>query len=198
MTAQAEQFGERLARLEREAALLRDVEEIKKLKARYCDYVDLGWELEDPDRKERLIYEVFAEDVVWEVPTANGLIERFEGRDQVRQQYDTAVAVFRFGIHLAMNPIIEVDGDSAIGQWPVLVPLTAPNGVPIWLAGKYLEKYRRTAVGWRISYLKEITAFCTPFDVGWEAVRMYDFGSPDPARANTETDKMGDSDAQVV
>jgi len=55
-----------------------DVEEIKKLKARYCDYVDLGWELEHPDRKERLIDEVFAENVVWEVPTANGLIERFD------------------------------------------------------------------------------------------------------------------------
>lgn len=153
--------------IEQRVRRLEDVEEIKKLKARYCDYVDLGWELEDPDKKIKLVSTVFSENIVWEVPTADGLSERFNGREQVLEQYDRAVAPFRFGIHLAMNPIIEVDGDAASGQWPVLVPMTEPDGTAVWCAGKYLEQYERTAEGWRITYLRLATAFYTPFDTGW-------------------------------
>jgi ketosteroid isomerase-like protein len=156
---------------------LEDIEEIRKLKARYCDYVDLGWELEDPDKKNKLVTTVFSEDIVWEVPTADGLSERFVGREQVLEQYDRAVAPFLFGIHLAMNPIIEVDGDQASGQWPVLVPMTEPDGRAVWCSGKYLEKYVRTDDGWRIAYLRLATAFYTPFDTGWAIAQFPGEGS---------------------
>lgn len=160
--------------LEARVRHLEDLEEIRKLKARYCDYVDIGWELEDPDKKEKLVENVFAEDIVWEVPTADGLSEKFSGRDDVRAQYDRAVSPFKFGIHLAMNPVIEIEGDHATGQWPVLVPLTDPQGVAVLLTGKYLEEYVRAEAGWRISRMREVTAFYTPFEEGWAKVPFYE------------------------
>jgi hypothetical protein len=148
---------------------LEDIEAIRQLKALYCSCVDVGWKGESPDRKAKLIDDVFAADIVFEVLTAEGFSDRFVGRDEVRERYDSAIAPFPFGVHYTMNPIIEVDGDTAKGRWPVLVPLIDPDGNAKWFSGKYIEEYTREAAGWRISYLRQDVAFYTPFSQAWEA-----------------------------
>jgi hypothetical protein len=56
----------------------------------------------------------------------------------------------RIGLHLALNPRIDVDGDSAVGTWHFLIPVIAlGRDAPAWNAGMYFEKYVRTSAGWR-------------------------------------------------
>src|ERR1700761_4166188 len=94
---------ERLGRLE-------DPGSIRHVKAPYCACVDVGWKTELPDRKDQLINEVFSEDMVWEVLTAAGPSDRLEGRQEIRDRFDAAIAPFPFGIHFVMTPKLEVDG----------------------------------------------------------------------------------------
>jgi hypothetical protein len=148
---------------------LEDINEIRQLKARYSSCADVGWQGEPVDRKNTLIDEVFAENIVYEVLTAEGNADRFVGREEVRSRYDTAIGPFQFGIHLVSEPRLEVDGDNAEGEWPVIVPLIDPNGHAKWFAGKYVEKYAREDGRWRITYLRQVVALYTSFDDPWAA-----------------------------
>lgn len=154
--------------LEERIQRLEDLEAIRHLQARYCDCVDIGWKAELPDKKQRLLEEVFSDDIVFIVLTADGEATEMRGRQQVGDHYDEGIAVFKFGIHYVMNPRLEIAGDTATGSWPVLVPLTDPDGNPKWFSGKYFVEYKKTEDGWRISLLSQQIAFYTPFDEAWE------------------------------
>jgi hypothetical protein len=56
--------------------------------------------------------------------------------------------------HSFSNPLIDVDGDEARGQWRVLAyTKRAGDPEPSLSAGRYAERYVRTPQGWRISEL---------------------------------------------
>jgi SnoaL-like protein len=86
------------SRLQRE-----DIEAIKILKARYGYYCDDSY---DPDG----ISSLFVEDGVWD----GGQFGRYEGRNAIRDFFrDLARDKIGFAMHLFMNPLIEVSGDTA-------------------------------------------------------------------------------------
>ena len=67
-----------------------------------------------------------------------------------------------------MNPIIEVDGDSATGQWYLFQPVTlAQENQAAWLAGRYEEKYEKRGGEWQCKYLTVTPFFFTPYGDGW-------------------------------
>ncbi len=136
---------------------LADLEEIRTLKSSYCRWVDTGYDAagDDPAR----FAELFAEDGVWAVSA-----EPARGREEIRQR---AAASRRFKLHLAANPIIELDGDRATGAWHVLVPSTAADGSAVWLAGTYDDDFVRTNEGWRFARVAFHVAFRAPYDEGW-------------------------------
>jgi len=136
---------------------LADLEEIRTLKSLYCRWVDSGYDSagDDPERFAAL----FAEDAVWEVSS-----EPARGRDAIRAR---AASSTRFKLHLAANPIIELDGDRATGAWHVLVPSTASDGGAVWLAGTYDDAFVRTDNGWRFARVTFHAAFRALYDEGW-------------------------------
>ena len=80
-----------------------------------------------------------------------------------------------------MNPIIEVDGDSATGHWLLFQPCTnaGRDGVQAtWLAATYADRYARIGPEWMISGTVIDVAFFTPFDPGWVDQRFLPGSEP--------------------
>ncbi len=160
----AKKLAKRVAKagseLEKRLRLLEDIEEISKLKARYCNYVDGGWDR--PTHDYDGVASIFTEDGVWEaVPTIH-----VETRQGIRDYFKRAQNI-PLAFHRITNPIIEVDGDKAKGNWHVLVALTQPNGKAVWIGGIYNDDFVRTPEGWKFQKLSFTFAFHVPYEKGW-------------------------------
>jgi hypothetical protein len=149
--------------LEQRLRRLEDIEEIKKLKARYCEACDGGWGERASHDCEKIVA-LFAEDGVWE----GGVYGRREGRDAIREFYQHNPEV-PFAFHLLTNPIIEVDGDQAAGRWHLLISLTSADQNAVLIGGVFDDQYVRTAEGWRIKRSQFSLAFHTPYAGAWTA-----------------------------
>ena len=143
--------------LERRIRALEDIEAIKRLKYRYADACDRGYDAD-------ALADLFTEDAVWD----GGLFGRYEGREAIRQFFQGVSSEIVFAIHYMMNPIIDVDGDDARGAWYLFQTCTFADGnTAIWGAARYDERYRRVGGRWKFSRLNLISSFWTPFDEGW-------------------------------
>jgi ketosteroid isomerase-like protein len=150
-----ETIEERLRRLE-------DVEAIRVLKARYCDRCDAGYDADG-------IAELMTDDAVWDGGSTFGV---FEGREAIRAHFRGASQRVSIARHQVMNPMIEVAGDEATGQWLLFQPCTVAGAGPggeraVWLAATYHDRYRRVDGRWLISATVIDVAFFTPYDRGW-------------------------------
>jgi ketosteroid isomerase-like protein len=143
--------------LERRVQTLEDIEAIKRLKHRYADACDRGYDADT-------LVPLFAEDAVWD----GGLFGRYEGREAIRAFFQGVSADIVFAMHYMMNPIIEVDGDRARGAWYLFQTSTfAAGNRPIWGAARYDEEYVREPDGWKFQRLQLVSSFWTPYDEGW-------------------------------
>ena len=147
MTASRAALLERLAAVERRAAALQDIEEIK---AFHRDYVrGLA------DRRFDAIGDHFTDDA-W-------IDMRTHGRKQGRSAIEAHFAPMRDLVaegsgYVLSSPVIHVDGDSATGEWtwhrylcefPVMgAQLRVPGP---WLEGRYRCEYVRQDGRWRFS-----------------------------------------------
>ena len=130
-----------LEHLKEEIQWLRDVEEIKQLKARYCRIVDSqDWKAWGE--------EILTEDFHFE---SDGGVQ--EGRDAVVAFVSSALEGAST-VHHCHTPEITITGaDTATGVWAMQDHVKMPgNGSPIMFrgAGHYYEDYVRTPQGWRI------------------------------------------------
>ena len=143
--------------MERRLKVLEDVEAIKRLKARYCAHCDDNY---NPDA----LGELFVEDAVWD----GGDLGRNEGREAIRTFFARASKRRPFAIHMVMNPIIEVNGDTATGIWYLFQPNTLAEGNrAVWGSARYDEEYVRVDGEWKFKNLRVTSFFWTPFDEGW-------------------------------
>jgi hypothetical protein len=143
---------QRLARLEA-------IEAIKQLKYRYCAYCDDNY---NPPG----IAALFTEDGIWEGESFG----RHVGRDAIRGHFERVSREIVFAAHLALNPIIEVDGDAATGQWRLIMPATVmTNGVKEgrWLLGAYVDRYVRVRDVWMFKHLSFRINFYSPHLGTW-------------------------------
>jgi len=148
--------------LERRLRVLEDIEAIKKLKARYCAYCDNNYDADG-------IAALFTEEAVWD----GGKFGRYEGREAIRTFFRGAPRIFPFAIHQVMNPIIEVEGEQAKGQWYLFQPATLAEGnQAVWLAARYEEEYVKVESEWKFKRLKVLPSFLTPYDQGWVKKRF--------------------------
>lgn len=141
-----------------------DIEEIKKLKARYAYYVD-GY-YSDPPSLDRFINEVFSEDAAVDF----GAFGSARGREEIRDWYlNVCFATLSFCLHMLNNPLIDLTGEGrAAGKWYFLVPCTWREGNnAVWLTGMYDETYEKVGERWYIKTLKANWVFGTSFDKGW-------------------------------
>jgi ketosteroid isomerase-like protein len=147
---------------------LRDIEAIKRLKARYCHLVDAG-------RWDELA-ECFTEDAVCDY----GFFGRYEGRDQIVNKFfrELVSSASSFNAHMVHNPIIDVKGDTATGAWYLTAQTTIqPANQAVWVMGIYHDEFRRVAGQWKLSSLKFEFKYYTPYEDGWAKTRMWDPGA---------------------
>lgn len=148
--------------LEQRVQVIEDRHEIAKLKARYVNLNDGGWN--GPTHTDpQAVADMFTEDGVWDGRPSTPLAK---GRDAIRTIFEN-FGVVPFVVHYVTNPIIEVDGDTATGHWHALVAMTVPGGQALWTFGYYIEDYVRTGEGWKFRTMRFDTAATTPYEVGW-------------------------------
>jgi hypothetical protein len=146
---------DRLARLEA-------AEAIRALKAHYADVCDTGY---DPDRMVPL----FTADAVWDGGERFG---RYEGIDEIHGFFAGVSSQIVWALHYMVAPVIEVaeDATSATGSWYLWQPCTVVGDAgpqPVWLTGRYLDRYRLEAGSWRFSEVRLDCQTASPFEHGW-------------------------------
>jgi hypothetical protein len=145
------------AGLEERITVLEDIEAIKRLKARYCDVCDTGY---DPDR----IAALFTEDGTWE----GGEFGTATGHAALRKMFEGLHKAVSFAQHNAMNPIIEVTGDRAKGAWYLFCPYSSrANNRAGWIAGRYDDDYVKVNGEWKYQHLRAIIRMHARYEEGW-------------------------------
>jgi hypothetical protein len=75
-----------------------------------------------------------------------------------------------------MNPIIEVQGDTATGQWYLLEPCTMVTAgsqpQAVWGTARYEEEYVKVKGEWKFKTVHLMPVFWSPFDQGWVKKRF--------------------------
>lgn len=147
---------ELLRRVEKLEAL----EAIKRLKHEYCAYADDNF---NPDG----IASLFTEDAIWDAE----IFGRYVGRDAIREHFRRDAGDFVFAAHLAMNPIIDLDGpDKARGKWRLIMPATILHEgqkEARWFACAYDEEYARVDGRWLFKSIKCHINFWSPHRTAW-------------------------------
>ncbi len=146
--------------LEQRITRLEDLEQIKQLKARYCQICD-------NDHNTDEIITIFAEDGVWEgrgIGTATGHAE-------IQQLFTRFQKMISFSQHMVVNPVIEIDGTSASGVWYFFGLFTFYEGNQAkWQAARYHEKYTKVDGVWKIQHLRiRGPALIADYEKGWAA-----------------------------
>jgi len=141
---------------------LEDIEALKQLKHRYCAACDDDY---DPERLAPL----FTEDAVWD----GGAMGRFEGRAAIRAFFSDTSTLVPFAIHHVTNPVIEVDGDHAVGRWYLWEPIVFAQGdQALWMAGRYDDRYRREGGRWLFEKVTVDLRMLSPYEEGFAKVRL--------------------------
>lgn len=151
--------------VEERLQVLEDREAIATLQARYVNLNDGGWAALPTHRDPHAVAEMFTDDGVWIGPL--GLM-RADGPDAIAALFVQFQAI-PFIVHNIMNPLIEIDGDLARGQWHAVIATTLPGGQAFWTLGRYNNDYRRTAQGWKCSSMVFEAAAITSYEKGWGA-----------------------------
>ncbi len=144
-------------RLKRVEAL----EEIRLLKAKYCDLCDDGY----PADK---LVELFTSSGTWD----GGEMGVYEGRDALHKFFTSMPSVMSFAIHHVMNSAIAVsdDAESACGRWYLLQTATLKHSnQAVWLAARYEDQLVRSNGRWLMDRVTLRTRFYTTHEAGWAA-----------------------------
>ena len=147
--------------LEQRLRALEDVETIRKLRARYIEACDGGWEGRASHDTEKIL-SFFTEDCVWE-----GAYGRREGRNALRKYYEEGSASDSLAYHILSSPDIEVNGDVATGKWHLTILLTLPDKSSLLVGGVLDDEYARTTEGWRIKRTRFSLALTGKHENGW-------------------------------
>lgn len=143
---------------------LRDIEAIKRLKARYCYLVDGGrWDE---------LGEMFTADAVCDY----GFFGIYRGRDQIVNTFFRGLvsAASSFNAHMVHNPIVDVHGDTASGTWYLTAHTTIqPANQAVWVMGIYSDEFRRVAAEWKLSSLRFEFKYYTRYEDGWAKTPMW-------------------------
>ena len=133
-----------LEELEKRVQAIEDLEEIKKLHQTYINFMD--------DLKYTKVLDLFTDDCTSEV--RNSGIKR--GKKEIEDIYLGILAKNRGAVrhegHLAIEPDITVDGNTARGTWLIYMIFSKPTIQ--WVQGKNECEYRKENGKWKISKLK--------------------------------------------
>jgi uncharacterized protein (TIGR02246 family) len=141
---------------------LADIEDLKILKHRYAAFCDDGFDADG-------IASLFTEDAVWD----GGTFGRHEGRQAIREFFTGMPETTEWACHYMLNPIIQVDGDTATGAWLLWQPLVLKqDGQAMWISARYNDTYLRVGAEWlHKSVVVDIQAY-SPYEEGFGKMRF--------------------------
>lgn len=156
--------NQRLEQLEKRMQRMEDIEALKSLKYEYGLICDDHY---NPDR----IVQLFTDDGIWDGGEAVGV---HQGHDAIRQLFINIANMIEFAVHYFLQPVIEIEenGNTAVGRWHLWQPSTLKGGSAVWLAGIEYDEYRKVKGKWLISKTKLDVLFMTPFEEGWQKLKM--------------------------
>lgn len=134
-----------MTRTEQRLRALEDVEAVRTLMARYHRACD-GWDEAGTHQDPAAIAALFTEDGVWDVTARQ---PPPTGRAEIAA-LATELQAIPWIVHFVVNPLVEVDGDRAYGEFKgvLRVRLTESSRL-VWALGLYRVVARRTSSGWR-------------------------------------------------
>lgn len=127
---------------------LEDLEAIRHLTARYSFHVNKGWngKVVDLDAMPT----IFAEDVKWNSWDSPVVLQGIEqGLKLLKDETDQ----IDFSMHSLTNPVIELTGDQATGNWLMWTASRRKNVPPNQVFMSMDIKYVRKPQGWLIQAL---------------------------------------------
>jgi hypothetical protein len=137
---------------------LEDLAAIKKLKADYCFFADI-WK--GPDDRAARFAALFTADAHW---AGAGLSCIGPANIAAELELFPEKLGIETALHFAVNPRIDVHGDTASGTWHFLLSLILKGRrEPVWMCGMYFEEYRRTPDGWKFARVTAETAIAPDF-----------------------------------
>jgi len=156
--------------LEERIKVLEEIEEIKKLKARYTFAVDTrDWDY---------VLSCYTDDAVFDLTGFAGGVYR--GKKELTKFFkEDLESILPFMIHLLHNPVIEVDlkNNTAKGEWYYFEPVTwgttdvdrKANRVKQagWIAGKYMDEYVKINGQWKFKSTVIKFFYQTKYSDGW-------------------------------
>lgn len=154
--------GGQMQDLEKAVRNLQAIEDIRKVQAKYSYFIDSS-ELD-------AVMDLFADDAIANF-TGSDLIGKAQIRTFFRDVVLTHSAMMR---HLNTNPIIEVGGDTAAGQWYCFGPFTMKTKdgeAASWVQGKYTNEYVNVNGQWKFKKVMFKTTFSAPYAEGWAKAR---------------------------
>ena len=149
------------------ARLLKDIHAIKTLKYRYSYGANI---LNGQAGDLKAFAALFAEDASFDVGmgVATGPAEIEAMMQQLTTQWHCAM-------HYMLNPVIEVDGDSAKANFTGLFAFVEkPGTAPVWLSNIYTDTFTRSPDGWRFQSVKVEQAFADPVFLAGYADQLQD------------------------
>ena len=144
-----------LEELEKRIQAIEDAESIKKLHQEYINLMD--------NLQYEAVLDLFTEDATVEI--RNSGVKR--GRKEISQLYIDGIAKrrgsTRFDGHMAIEPDISVNGNSAKGMWLIYMLFSRPSVQ--WVQGKNECEYRKVDGVWKISKLKFTRTLASQLDL---------------------------------
>jgi len=143
--------------LEERVQHLEDVEAIKRLKVRYAELCDEGF---DPDA----IVSLFTADGVWDA----GAFGCFRGAAEMAAYWAETARVTQFALHYMVNHVVDLEpgATEATGRCYLLGTATR-EGQAYWMAVRYKERYRKVDGRWLFAEMQLHPAFMTPYEHSW-------------------------------
>lgn len=143
---------------------LESMEAIRTLKHSYCKYCDEDY---NPEKLKTL----FWDDAVWDAGPQFG---EHKGPEAIAAFFQAVSADIVWARHFVVNERINVEGDSANGEFQIIQPCTFKvngNDQAAWLIGQYTETYTRRDGVWKYQTLKADIEFITPYEKGWHKAK---------------------------
>lgn len=153
-----------LEELEARISRLEDIEAIKKLTASF------GYLIDAKDWKA--VANLFVENAIADF----GPFEQYQGKADIHRFYrDVLPPQLSVTVHMLHNPIIEVKGGNARGEWNYEVSATqAPTNEAMWIAGKFENEYVKVNGEWKLKKCVARPYYITSFEEGWAKANYAD------------------------
>jgi hypothetical protein len=158
--------------LEERITILEDIEEIKKIKAKYCYYQD--------QKRSQEFMDLFTEDS--ELDYRPLLQEKMVGKAAFAPLFakENMVKWERMACHHLANAIVEVNGNRASGvwyMWGVATLIGPKKDIAIVEQLTYEDEFVKENGKWKISKIRGTTAFISPYEDGWIKTPIFDLQS---------------------